>query len=77
MALRFSLRVCLDGGRISTKIVYFGLVIENCVRFVTSQKNIRMKLFFLLFGLVKYYLDGNLRAIERVAKIINFFYFTE
>jgi hypothetical protein len=28
---------------------------------------------FYYFGLVKYYLDNNLRTIERIIKIINYF----
>jgi hypothetical protein len=40
--------VCLDGGRISVKISFFKLVIENSIRLVTSQK-IWEHYYFLLF----------------------------
>jgi hypothetical protein len=35
---RYTLRVCLDGERISVRIVLFGLVVENSVRLVISRE---------------------------------------
>jgi hypothetical protein len=37
-SLDCTLRVCLDGERISEKIVHIGLVVENNVRLVISQE---------------------------------------
>jgi hypothetical protein len=65
----YSYMVCLDGERISKRIVLFGLVVENNVRLVISRE-MWEQCKFLLFWVVKCYLDDNLRTVERIVKII-------
>jgi hypothetical protein len=64
--------VCLDGERISVRITLFGLVVENSVRLVISQECEKSANFYY-FGIVKCCLDRNLRNMERIVKIINYF----
>jgi hypothetical protein len=56
--------MCLDGEGISVRILLFELVVENSMRLVISQKNMRIVLIFTI-SLVKYCLDRNLRIVER------------
>jgi hypothetical protein len=64
--------LCLDGRRISARILSFRLVVDNSVRLMISQKNEKIANFYY-FGLVKYYLDANLRTMKKIAKIISHF----
>jgi hypothetical protein len=61
--------MCLDGEIISVRIALFGLVVENSVRLVKYKKSVN----FYYSKLVKYYLDKNLRKIERIVNITNYF----
>jgi hypothetical protein len=66
--------VPLDGERVSVRIVFFKLVVENCMRLVTSEKY-KNRADFLLFRLVKYYLNDNFRIAKDITRIINYFIF--
>jgi hypothetical protein len=69
----YPFRVCLDGERIRVRIALFRLVVENSMRLVISREKCENSANFYYFGLVKYYLDRNVRIVERIVKIINYF----
>jgi hypothetical protein len=69
----YPFRVCLDGERIKVRIALFRLVVENSMRLVISREKCEKSANFYYFGFVKYYLDRNVRTVERIVKIINYF----
>jgi hypothetical protein len=64
--------VCLDGERISERIILFELVVENSMKLVIFEKY-EISVNFYYFRLVKYYLDGNLKTVKKIVKIFNYF----
>jgi hypothetical protein len=70
LVVTYHTSVCLDGGRISVRIVYFRLVVENSIKFVVSQKIMRIELFF-------YCLNDSLRIVmKKINKVMTYFSFS-
>jgi hypothetical protein len=61
--------VCLDGERISVRIVLFELVVEISDISGKYEKSVN----FYDFGLVKCCLERYVKTVERIVKIINYF----